>query len=447
MSENHSTIMQKSALSCVKCAKCIPTCTIYSINRDEVTAPRGYLDLVSAYAEGKLKMDMEFKDSIESCFLCTTCVTQCPISLPIDVVIERARVDIAQKYGIPLYKRIAFYLLGNRKVLNILFSFGFYFNPCLFKTSNGHKKLRFVPSRFRDLLDGRVIAPLLSKSFLQRYSGWQRINNTIKGYTSDSKPLQKVGIYIGCLSNYNYIDVGISLVKILQRLDIDVFIPNKQECCGAPAFFSGDIRNTTRLIKKNLDYFMTFIHEIDVVLIPEATCASMLKLDWLHALEIETEVFGMDNTEYIQKLDILTKKTFMASEWLYKHTRLMDLLKNFPIDKNIDKVITYHDPCHAKKTLKIFQEPRHLLSNFHIVEMKDSNVCCGFGGVTIQSEKYHLAKHIGDNKALNIANSGANVVSAECSACRMQINDSLERNNVQVEFKHPLELIAQNLGL
>ena len=79
--------------------------------------------------------------------------------------------------------------------------------------------------------------------------------------------------------------------------------------------------------------------------------------------------------------------------------------------------------------------------------MKDCNVCCGFGGVTIQSEKYDLAKSVGDKKALNIKQSGAEIVSAECSACRMQIDDSMARNNVGVSFKHPLELIAENLGL
>ncbi|RDU71639.1 (Fe-S)-binding protein [Helicobacter aurati] len=437
------SIMQKSALSCVKCAKCVPTCTIYSVNRDEVTAPRGYLDIVSAYAEGKLRIDENFKDSIESCFLCTTCVTQCPMSLPIDVVIERARVDIARQYGIPLYKKIAFFLLGNRKILNFIFSLGFYFSPCLFKAQNGHNKLRFSIPKLKEILGNRVIMPFQPRSFLQRYKGW------LESFQSDSASVtqQRIGIYIGCLSNYNYVNVGVSLVKILQRLDVQVFIPSKQECCGAPAFFSGDIRNTTRLIKKNLDYFATFLDELDAILIPEATCASMLKLDWSHALEIESEVFGIDNTEYLKKLELLTQKTFMASEWLYKHTRIMKLLQDAPLWQDTENIITYHDPCHARKTLKVFQEPRQLLRNFTMVEMQGSNVCCGFGGVTIQSEKYHLAKHVGDNKAHNIAKSGAHIVSAECSACRMQINDSLVRNNVNVDFKHPLELIAQNLGL
>lgn len=427
-------ILEKSAMSCVKCAKCVPTCTIYSVNRDEITSPRGYLDLADAYAKGRLLLDKQLKDSIESCFLCTTCVEQCPMNLPVDVVIQRARIDIAKQYGIPFYKKIMFYLLGKRKVLNIVFSMGYYFNPCLFKNKNGFKKMRFKLPKIGD----RVIMPLNAKSFLQSHHGFIESQNLKEGKK------RKVGIYIGCLSNYNYKNVGVSLLKILDRLGIDVLVPKGQECCGAPAFFSGDIANTTKLIKKNLNYLVPLLDDLEALLIPEATCAAMLLHDWRNALDIECEIKGNDNSEYIKKLEILEKKTYMASKWLHDNTDLKELLKT---SKKQDISITYHDPCHARKTLNVYKEPRSLLQNFTLKEMRECNVCCGFGGVTIQSEKYHLAKAVGDKKAMNIKQSNASIVSAECSACRMQIDDSMERNNVRATFKHPLELIAESLAL
>lgn len=434
---NTQSILEKSTMSCVKCAKCVPTCTIYGVNRDETTSPRGYLDLADAYSRGRLLLDKQLKDSIESCFLCTTCVEQCPMHLPVDVVIQRARVDIAKQYGIPFYKKIMFYLLGKRSVLNIVFSMGYYFNPCLFKNQNGFKKMRFKLPKISEKIGDRVIMPLNARSFLQSYNG------LIESKNANGKK-RKVGIYIGCLSNYNYKNVGISLLKILDRLGIDTFIPKGQECCGAPAFFSGDISNTTRLIRKNLDYLVPLLDDLEALLIPEATCAAMLLHDWRNALDIECEIQGNDNSEYIKKLDILEKKTCMASKWLHDCTNLSELLQN---SAKQDMLITYHDPCHARKTLNVYQEPRNLLQNFTLKEMKDCNVCCGFGGVTIQSEKYHLAKAVGDKKAMNIKQSGASIVSAECSACRMQIDDSMDRNGVLAAFKHPLELIAQSLSL
>ena len=49
----------------------------------------------------------------------------------------------------------------------------------------------------------------------------------------------------------------------------------------------------------------------------------------------------------------------------------------------------------------VYEEPRNLLKkNYEIVEMSDPNSCCGFGGVTMQSEKYHFAKAVGVKKQL-----------------------------------------------
>jgi glycolate oxidase iron-sulfur subunit len=44
-----------------------------------------------------------------------------------------------------------------------------------------------------------------------------------------------------------------------------------------------------------------------------------------------------------------------------------------------------------------------------------------------------------------IEESGADIVSAECSACRMQISASLHARESEVIFKNPIELIADAL--
>ena len=108
--------------------------------------------------------------------------------------------------------------------------------------------------------------------------------------------------------------------------------------------------------------------------------------------------------------------------------------------------ITYHDPCHARKTQGVWKEPRALLaSNFTVAEMSDPNRCCGFGGVTIQSEKYHLAHAAGKPKAEMIDATDAVYVAAECSACRVQLSDALHQHGSKTLFKNPLELIAEAL--
>jgi glycolate oxidase iron-sulfur subunit len=135
----------------------------------------------------------------------------------------------------------------------------------------------------------------------------------------------------------------------------------------------------------------------------------------------------------------------MATKWLENNTKLKDILSTN--NTKMSDIVTYHDACHAKKMQGIHKEPRELLKqNYDIEEMSDSNECCGFGGVTMQSEKYHLAKQIGVKKAAMINKTKASVVSAECSACRMQITDSLGRTDSSIIFKNPIELIAEALN-
>ncbi len=271
----------------------------------------------------------------------------------------------------------------------------------------------------------RLLPSLMKKSFLNSHE--ENIDNGGK---------RKVAVFIGCLGNYNYKKVGESLLEILEALEIDAFLAKDQKCCAAPAYFTGDFDTVDKNAKHNIEYFEKFGEDIEAIIVPEATCSAMLKIDYEH--------FFHDQPEWLERAKKIKDKIYMATEWLQNHTQLEELLAS---KKKMPKIVTYHDPCHAKKMQGVYEEPRNLISkNYNIVEMSDPNLCCGFGGVTMQTEKYHFAEAAGKPKAVMIAKTGAEVVSAECSACRMQINNSMSVSKVEnVEFKNPIELIAEAL--
>ena len=412
--------------ACIKCGKCIPVCTIHQVNPDEVTSPRGFIDLLGAYERGELELDKNAKDIFESCFLCTNCTDVCPNDLPTDMVIEEVRRDIADTFGIAWFKRAFFLLLRHRWLMDLMMKLGYTFRTCGFQDlpEKGGMTPRF---KLPIIKSGRLLPSLGKTSFLNKYPEDVRHGGR-----------RRVAIFIGCLANYNYTGIGDSLMEILKELGIDAFIPKAQKCCSAPAYFTGDFHTVETLSKQNIEYFESFIDEVEAIIIPEATCSAMIKHDW----EVFFRNRGMN--EWAERARKLNEKIFMATEWLEEQTDLKKRLAAKGV--TMPQSVTYHDACHARKVQGIWQQPRSLLSqNYEIKEMSDPNRCCGFGGVTMQTEKYHLAEAAGKPKAAMIDESGAQIVSAECSACRMQISNSLHQADVDVVFKNPVELIAEAL--
>lgn len=413
--------------ACVKCGKCIPVCTIHEINRDEITSPRGFLDLLSAYKEGNLELDKEAKKVFESCFLCTNCVEVCPSKLRVDNAIEEVRYDMAKKFGIAWYKRLIFFFLRRRKILDFVAKFGYVFQSCAFKINakeqNAGMKAKFSLPFIKK---GRLLTSFNKKSFLNSNPNF-----------IDNGGDKTIGFFVGCLANYFYIDTANSVLKIAKELKINVDLMKSQVCCGAPQFFTGDFKSIEILAKKNIEYFEKKLENLEAIIIPEATCSAMIKIDYEHFFTMQNDL------EWAKRAKNIASKIYMASEYFYKFTPLQEILKN---KNKFNFTITYHDPCHARKMQGVFKEPRELLKvNYHFMEMSNSNACCGFGGVSMQTDYYDKALKVGLKKAQMIDESNACIVSAECSACRMQISNALEQNSSKVVFKNPLELIAKAL--
>ncbi len=410
--------------ACVKCGKCIPVCTIHNVNADEVTSPRGFIDLLGAYQRGQLPLDKNAKDIFESCFLCTNCVDVCPKSLPTDMVIEQVRADIADKFGIAWFKKAFFYLLRHRKMMDLMFKLGYVFQTCGFKVQN---EISSMKPRFRMpiIKKDRLLPAMTKTSFL----------NAHPEELIDNGGHRRVAIFIGCLANYNYTGIGEGLLTILKHLEIDAFLAKSQKCCGAPAYFTGDFDTVDHLAKKNIEYFEQFIDEVEAIIIPESTCSAMIRVDYEH--------FFHDQPEWKARALKLKPKIFMATEWLQHNSHLQNLLAS---KGKQEALVTYHDPCHARKMQGVYKEPRSLIGqNYEIKEMSDPNQCCGFGGVTMQTEKFHFAQAAGRPKAAMIKKTGATVVAAECSACRMQLNNAMDEAELDTVFKNPIELIAEAL--
>jgi glycolate oxidase iron-sulfur subunit len=140
----------------------------------------------------------------------------------------------------------------------------------------------------------------------------------------------------------------------------------------------------------------------------------------------------------------LAEKTMDISQFLVEKTSLAAPVSSRGGDP---AVLTYHDPCHLKKSLGIAAQPRKLLranTGYVFKEMSDADLCCGCGG-SFNLQHYGISAAIGRRKRDSIVRSGCSTVATSCPACMLQISDMLSQAGERIQVKHAVEIYADSL--
>jgi len=165
------------------------------------------------------------------------------------------------------------------------------------------------------------------------------------------------------------------------------------------------------------------------------TCTVALKHEFLTTLE------SLGQIQWMDKAKELSARTVDFSSFVKK---LVDEGRlAFKEARQITK-LTYHDSCHLKRTLNVFDEPRELLrkSGHEIVEMFESDICCGMGG-SYSLKLPEISAPILERKLKNIKDTGVSVVAMDCPGCIMQIKGGFDKDGTSVRVKHTVELLAE----
>jgi glycolate oxidase iron-sulfur subunit len=413
--------LKKEWESCVKCGLCRSVCPVFKELRQEPFVARGHISLLSEFIKGNFDFDSEkSKDYLYKCLLCTTCVEACPNDSGTDTIVEIARRRIVELHGLPLYKKVMAKLLLNRSLMDLSVLSGSVLSIFLFNKNNdtsrqsANLKIK-LPFFDKD----RLIPPLAPKTFYNKHKSF------------GENP--KISIFPGCLINYTYVAIGDSFINILHKLNISYIIDKKSSCCGAPIYFSGNFDDARVLAKRNIDLF--YDQSIDYLLVLEPTCASMMKFDYPKLF------MYFNDEEYTQKALKLADKIIDPVKYLYDNTNIKEKLKDTGL------TVTYHDPCHLKRTQRVKNEPRDLIKHAaHFTEMKEADRCCGNGG-TFSIDYRDLSLKIASRKIDNILNTKAQALVTGCSACIMQLSEALHiAGHDEIKTLHTLELIDQSLG-
>ena len=105
---------------------------------------------------------------------------------------------------------------------------------------------------------------------------------------------------------------------------------------------------------------------------------------------------------------------------------------------------TYHDSCHFKRTLHAEQTPRKLMkqAGFELVEMEESDMCCGMGG-SYSIKLPEISAPILERKLVNIEKAGAPLLLIDCPGCVMQIGGGLDKRGSEIKVQHTAQRLAE----
>lgn len=240
---------------------------------------------------------------------------------------------------------------------------------------------------------------------------------------SSARP--RVGLYATCLVDLIRPSVGFAAAKLIEEAGCEVVVP-PQTCCGQPAFNSGDRRTARDLALQVIDAFQG----CDYVVAPSGSCAGQIKKHYLELFAGEPDLS--------RRADALAAKTFELVSFL------VDVRKVDAVKARFDGTVTYHDSCAGLRELGIKGQPRKLLDSVEgltISEMKDPDVCCGFGG-TFAAKYGEISDAIVAKKAENVSASGAPTLLAGDLGCLLNMAGKLQRQGRPVKVRHVAEVLA-----
>jgi len=237
----------------------------------------------------------------------------------------------------------------------------------------------------------------------------------------------KINLLIPCFVDQLFPAVGISMVRIFEKLGHTVDYKESIVCCGQPAFNAGFWEESREIASRVLHA----LRGEDPVVVPSGSCAAMVKNFYpeLFWAKPEADAAGQ-----------LSKRTFEFSSFLVDQLGVTDVGSRFPAK------VTFHDGCHGLRELQVKRQPRLLLESVKdltLIEMADQTSCCGFGG-TFAVKFPMISTAMGETKSASALQTGAEYLVSNDSSCLMHLQGLLSRQNQKLKAVHLAEVLASS---
>jgi heterodisulfide reductase subunit D len=240
--------------------------------------------------------------------------------------------------------------------------------------------------------------------------------------------------FTGCMAAYRTQEIAKTTIQLLKKAGVDFKLLGGDEwCCGSVLFRTGNIKLGREMMDHNLKAFKE--EGAKTVVTSCAGCYRTISKDYPKLSGSELQFNVLQTSELLKKLIDDGKLNFK------------------PVNNpNGNLKITYHDPCHLGRHMKVYDPPRDILKtlpNVEFVEMaknRDNARCCGFGGGVASADK-ELAQKMSDTRLSDALETGADVLTSACPFCTFSLREAAERNKADIEVIDLTEVVAKFVEL
>ncbi|MGA7616271.1 MAG: heterodisulfide reductase-related iron-sulfur binding cluster [Thermoanaerobaculia bacterium] len=357
----------------------------------------------------------ELDEVVDLCYQCKLCYVKCPYTPPHKFMLDfprlmlRAKAARAKRAGVTLPDRF----LGNpdlsaRRSTGPLARF--------VNWMNRQRVVRVLMERTVGIHRDRMLPEFATETF-EKWMKRHRQPN-VAGEN-------RVAIFETCSVNYNYPNIGIAAVQVLERNGKTVLRP-RQVCCGMPALDGGDVDLAVANARKNVDVLYPLVKEGVPILVLGPTCGYVIKKEW-------PDLLGTEEAKAV------AEKTFDIGEYLAKEKAAGRLDTSFSVPQG---KLAYHIPCHLRAQ-NIGQPFRQVLGAIPETSVEAVEQCSAVDGTWgLKKEYYTKSRQCAGKLCAGMKNANADRMISDCMLAGLNVLEELG-----TQPAHPIEVLRDAYGM
>ena len=237
--------------------------------------------------------------------------------------------------------------------------------------------------------------------------------------------------FVGCTSSYVEHDLARSAGLLLQAAGIKFAYLGQQElCCGIPMLVAGRWEVFDEIAARNIDQMKQT---------GAGTIITTCPACWL--------VWEIYYRKWAQEHSV---------EYPFHARHYADVLADriregvFTFPGNINRAVTYHDPCHMGRAGGCYEGPREVInaipgSNYREMRFHHDHAhCCG--SVVSLIADPDVALEIGAARLQEAIASGADTLVTACPCCRVQLKLTADKKGLPIQVRDLATLAMESLG-